>query len=259
MELFVYIMLFFAGLVGGITNAIAGGASFFTFPAFLATGIPPIVANASNLIAVWPGNTIAVFGYRKQLSNYSGDIRLSIVIALLGGGIGALILIFTGNSAFVKLVPFLILFATIVFTYGDSISKYIATYSDDQKRIKHNISTRIMEFLFAIYGGFFGAGLGIMLMAGLQILGIRDIQLNNALKNLLGAVISLVAVIIFAISGIVAWDYTIAAFIGAMIGGLIGARFAQWLSAIWLRKVVILFGSFFSIYYFLKYYTNLFL
>jgi len=96
-------------------------------------------------------------------------------------------------------------------------------------------------------------------MAGLQILGIRDIQLNNALKNLLGAVISLVAVIIFAISGIVAWDYTIAAFIGAMIGGLIGARFAQWLSAIWLRRVVILFGSFFSIYYFLKYYTNLFL
>jgi hypothetical protein len=257
MEYFVYFMLFLVGILGGVINAVAGGASFFTFPAFLATGIPPIVANASNLIAVWPGNTIAVYGYREHLHKYSGDVKLSIIIALTGGGFGALILTFTGNLTFVRLIPFLILFATVIFAFGNKISKLISSNSGDDHEIRHNIKTRVMEFLFALYGGFFGAGLGIMLMAGLQILGINDIQLNNALKNLLGALISLVAVVIFSISGIVAWDYTIPAFVGAIIGGFIGARFAQWLSAKWLRRVVISFGSFLSIYYFLKYYTTL--
>jgi len=257
MEYFVYLMLFGVGVLGGVINAVAGGASFFTFPAFLATGIPPIVANASNLIAVWPGNTIAVYGYRDHLHDYSGDMKLSIVIALIGGGFGALILTYTGNSTFVKLIPFLIMFATIIFAFGNTISKLISTHSNESQHIKHNIRTRIMEFLFALYGGFFGAGLGIMLMAGLQILGISDIQLNNALKNLLGALISLVAVVIFSISGIVAWDYTISAFIGAILGGFMGARFAQWLSPVWLRRVVISLGSFLSVYYFIKYYTNL--
>ena len=247
-------MLFLAGLLAGACNAVAGGGSFFTFPALLAAGVPPIVANVSNCIAVWPGNALAVVGYRNELRKYIHGIGKPVSIALLGGGLGAVTLIFTGNAAFVKLIPFLILFATLLFTFGSSLNDLTSSYTNGHSFTEPGLFTGFLLFIFAFYGGFFGAGLGVMLMAGLHILGVHDIQANNALKNLLAMGTTGIALVIFIFSGIVAWSYTLVAFTGAVIGGFLGSRIAQWLPAIYFRRVVIVIGIFLSVYYFIRYY-----
>ena len=254
MDILIPGMLFLAGLLAGVSNAVAGGGAFFTFPVFLAAGLPPIVANASNCIAVWPANALAVVGYRNVLRKHARGIGKSILIALLGGGLGAGTLIFTGNTAFVKLIPFLLLFATLIFAFGSRISGMIASYTRNQSVTRPGPVTRCLVFIVAFYGGYFGAGLGVMLMAGLRMLGVHDIQANNALKNLLAVAATSVALVIFTFSGIVAWPYALTAFTGAVIGGLIGARIAQWLPAVYFRGVIIVIGMFLSVYYFIKYY-----
>ena len=235
-------------------NAIAGGGTFFTFPAFLASGIPPVVANASNAVAVWPGHALAVVGYRRELSRFSASIVGSMIVVLSGGIVGALLLIYVGNTAFSKLIPFLILFAALLFASGHSLGFWLSARTFGADQMRPSLLTRLVEFLFAVYGGFFGAGLGIMLMAGLLILGVHDLQANNALKNLLAATINTVAVLVLAVSGLVSWPLTIVAFIGAMFGGLLGARVARVLPAVWLRRVVVVIGLVLSVYYFGKYY-----
>jgi len=252
MEILPLAMLFLAGIVAGICNAVAGGGTFFSFPVFLATGIPPIVANASNSIAVWPGNAMAVINYRKQLIAHAGEIKTTIFISFVASLIGAILLFYTGNAAFEKMIPFLILLATLLFIFGGKIRALI-TPLRSAEQAKPSTLSRLFEFLVALYGGFFGGGLGIMLMAGLQITGFRSIHLNNALKNLLGAVISFAAFIIFSLSGIVHWPYTLIAFSGAVIGGFLGARLAKSLSEKYLRAVIISFGCFLTVYYFYKY------
>lgn len=253
-ELSTLALLFFSGILAGISNAIAGGGTFFTFPVFLAAGVPPVIANASNAVAVWPGHALAVIGYREELRTFSEGIRTSVFVAFLGGAVGALLLIYIGNKAFIKLIPFLILFATILFAFGGVLSRWVNSKSPGKSFTNPSLTTRLCEFSFAVYGGFFGAGMGIMLMAGLHMLGVHDIQVNNALKNLLGAVVTSIAVCIFSFSGLVAWPYTLLAFSGAVIGGFAGAYIARWLSAIWLRRIVVSLGLFLSIYYFIKYY-----
>jgi uncharacterized membrane protein YfcA len=252
METITLLMLFSAGIAAGMCNAVAGGGTFFSFPVFLATGIPPIVANASNSIAVWPGNVMAVINYRKQLMAHAGEIKTTIFISFIAGVMGAILLFYTGNAAFEKMIPYLILLATLLFMFGGKL-KALFTPSGGTEQLKPSIMTRMFEFVVALYGGFFGGGLGIMLMASLQLTGFRDIHLNNALKNLLGAVISFAAFIIFSFSGIVHWPYTLVAFTGAIIGGFLGARLAKSLSAKYLRIVVIAFGCCLTVYYFYKY------
>lgn len=255
-ELSITLLLFAAGIMAGVTNAIAGGGTFFSFPVFLATGIPPVVANASNAVAVWPGHALAVVGYRRELRGLSRHLAGSIVVALVGGAAGALLLAFVGNAAFATLIPFLILFATVLFAFGQRLGSWISVRTAASPVDSPRPLTRALEFLFAAYGGFFGAGLGIMLMAGLAMLGVRDIQANNALKNLLGAVITSVSVIVFALSGLVSWPHTAIAFAGAVLGGLLGARVARVLPAAWLHRVVVAVGLALSIYYFRQYYSG---
>lgn len=253
-DISIAIMLFASGILAGVSNAIAGGGTFFTFPVFLSAGISPVVASASNAIAVWPGHALAVVGYNKELRGFSKSVVGSIIIALLGGIVGALLLMYIGSGAFSKLIPFLILFATVLFAFGRSLGAWLTSRAFEPTQTNPSLFTRSCEFLFAIYGGFFGAGLGIMLMAGLLMLGIRDIHANNALKNLLASVITSVAVVLFSVSGLVSWPHTIIAFAGAVIGGLLGTRLARTLSAIWLRRVVIALGLILSTHYFVQYY-----
>ncbi len=187
-EPWITLLLLTTGLLAGMCNAIAGGGTFFTFPAFLASGIPPVVANASNAVAVWPGHALAVVGYRRELSRCSASIVGSIIVVLSGGVVGALLLIYVGDTAFSKLIPFLILFATLLLASGRSMGSWLSARTIGANHTRPSLLTRLVEFLFAVYGGFFGAGLGIMLMAGLLILGVHDLQANNALKNLLAAI-----------------------------------------------------------------------
>ena len=246
-------LLFVAGITAGMCNAVAGGGTFFSFPVFLATGIPPIVANASNSIAVWPGNIMAVISYRRELMAHAMEIKTTIIVSFVAGVLGAILLFYTGNANFEKMIPFLILLATVLFIFGGKIRKWFNPV-EGVVQGKSSVLTRIFEFFVGLYGGFFGAGMGIMLMASLQLTGFNDIHLNNALKNLLGAVVSLAAFIIFAFSDIVHWPYTMIAFAGAVLGGLLGARLTKRLSAKFLKRIVITVGCLLTVYYFFKYF-----
>ena len=124
-ELSIMLLLFLAGVLAGICNAIAGGGTFFTFPVFLSAGIPPVVANASNAVAVWPGHALAAVGYRKELREFQHGMKGSIVVAMLGGAVGALLLAYIGDRSFSMLIPFLILFATLLFGFGKAINSWI--------------------------------------------------------------------------------------------------------------------------------------
>lgn len=252
MEITVFsgIVLVGAGVVAGAVNAVAGGGTFFSFPVFLALGLPPVVANASNAVSVWPGHALACLEYRRELQSI-GRLRLAsfATVAGIAGALGAYALASIGNAAFVKIVPFLLLAATVLFAFGPSINRFLGKHQPS-----FSITGLIGIGLFSLYGGFFGAGLGIMLMAGLLLLGFTESNLNNAIKNLLATVVTSIAVLVFAVSGLVAWPHTICAFSGALIGGLAGAKVARLLPQQVLRGAIIALGSVLTILYALKYY-----
>jgi hypothetical protein len=250
----IMLLLFLSGLVAGVCNAVAGGGTFFTFPVFLAAGIPPVVANASNAVAVWPGHALAALGYRRELRELPQGTHGSIVIAIAGGVAGACLLAYLGNRTFSLLIPFLVLFATLLFVFGKKINAWIDRRAAPISMESPSIFTRLIEFLIATYGGFLGAGLGIMLMGGLLALGVHDIHTNNALKNLIGAVVTAVSVMVLSLSGLVSWPHTAFAFFGAVLGGFLGVPPARFLSDAWLRRLVIVIGLFLGSYYFIKYY-----
>jgi uncharacterized protein len=253
-ELPIMALLFLAGILAGISNAVAGGGTFFTFPIFLLAGLPPVVANASNAVAVWPGHALAALGYRRELHDFPHAMKGSMAIAVAGGIVGALLLAYLGNRAFSMLIPFLILFATLLFAFGRVVNRWIDGRTSTVSIQTPSLLTRGIEFLIAVYGGFFGAGLGIMLMGGLLLLGVHDIHTNNALKNLLGAIVTAVSVVVLSLSGLVSWPHTLFAFLGAVLGGVLGVPVARLIPDLWLRRLVISVGIFLSIYYFIKYY-----
>jgi uncharacterized protein len=247
-------VLVVTGFIAGISNAVAGGGTFFTFPALLASGLPPVVANASNSLAVWPGHVLALVGYRKELADYSHGIGGSVVVAIVGGAGGAALLATVGNQAFSKLIPPLILLATLLFAFGGKINRRLKVRAVATELSRPKLPARVCELLFALYGGFFGAGLGVMLMAGLRVLGVNDPHTNNALKNLLAAVINTVSVVVLVATGLIAWPHTALAFVGAVCGGLTGGHIARRIPAQVLRRIVIAFGFALTVYYCQKYY-----
>lgn len=247
MEIFDAIILMIAGIVGGAANAVAGGGTFFTFPALIATGLDPLIANASNAVAIYPGHAAAVPAYRDELRAVGRPLISRGLIACVGGLIGAGLLIWAGNRIFSDLVPWLLLAATVLFAAGP----YIHTFAE-KTRINSPIANGAIEFLFAVYGGYFGAGLGVLLMAALNIVGVKDMQMANAQKNLLATLITTISVITFILAGVIAWPQTFAVLAGAIFGGYFGARFARRIPATILRMVVIAVGSALSAYYFLR-------
>ena len=245
MDPIILVFLFFAGVIGGCVNSIAGGGTFFTFPAMIASGLDPLTANASNAVAIYPGHAAAVPAYLKELKAAGNALILRSSIAAFGGLLGAGLLLYTGSIIFEELVPWLLLAATFLFAFGPMLAAVSA-----KLQTKYRWLTGGIEFLFAIYGGYFGAGLGILLMAVLTIIGVRDVQMANAQKNWLATIITTISVAVFAIAGAVAWPQTISVLCGALIGGYCGARLARRIPANALRTVVICIGLVLSIYYF---------
>jgi len=248
------LLLVATGLVAGVCNALAGGGTFFTFPAFLGAGLPPVVANASNAIAVWPGHAFAAVGYRTELRALRKGLLGASIAALAGGICGAWLLVVIEDDAFARMIPFLLLAATLLFASGEQVNRRLAAHMDEGRGRAATLLQHGCLFLFSLYGGFFGAGLGVILMAGLLMLGVTDLAANNALKNLLGALITSVAVAVFAFSGLVSWPHTLIALAGAAAGGVLGVRVAHRLSAVWLRRIVIAVGLSLSVYYAVRYY-----
>lgn len=240
-------LLLLAGLMAGAVNAIAGGGVLFTFPAFLAVGVPPVAASASSAVAVWPGHAAALPAYRDRLRNMRAGLPVRCGIALLGGLAGAALLLLTGDRLFSTLVPWLLLFSTLLFAFGHRLRALLPRQSTAGAR---SAAALAAEFAFAVYGGYFGGGLGVLLLAALSLMGHDDLHDANALKNLLGTVISSVAVATFIMAGVVAWGPTLVTLTGAIAGGFMGARLAQRVSATWLRRGVVGIGAVLTIRFF---------
>lgn len=233
------LLLLAAGLVGGACNAIAGGGTFFTFPALLHVGVPPVAANATSAISIWPGHATSLLGYREELRRQSARLKASAPVFILGGIVGAALLAATGNAIFRQLIPWLLLAATLLFAAGPWLRAWVSAHRGGELP---KAALLAIDFAVAVYGGYFGAGLGILLMAVLTLIGIDDVNEANALKNALATVVTSVAVAVFVATGIIAWLPGLVVLAGAIAGGYLGARLARWVKPSVLRAVVIAVG-----------------
>ncbi|MDB5756712.1 MAG: hypothetical protein JWM30_1 [Burkholderia sp.] len=247
-------LLFLSSILAGMANAVAGGGTFFSFPALTAGGIPSLIANATNAVAVTPGHALAAFAYRGELGRSKKRLISLAVSSALGAIIGAILLTMTSEHMFSHLVPWLLLFATVSFATGPSLQKFIksrkATFNAGSSAEATGLKSSISYFLASIYGGYFGAGQGIVLMTILTLSGVEDVQEANALKNAIATIVSLVAVFVLAYRGLIVWKYGILMIIGATIGGLYGGKLAKRLDKKTLRAIVISVGSLLTAWYF---------
>lgn len=242
------LLLIVAGLIGGLCNAIAGGGTFFTLPALITTGLPPVVANATSAMAIWPGHAASLLGSGTELRRHAGRLRRTALIYALGGISGAGLLVWTDPTIFRMLIPWLILLATGLFAGGPLLRRYLLHRHGETPRWPNAIL--LLDFVFALYGGYFGAGLGVLLMAVLTMQGIDNPAEANALKNALATIVTSIAVLFFAASGTIAWYAGLLVFGGAIAGGYIGGRLARWLKPAWLRGIVVLTGLALAWHYF---------
>ncbi len=236
-----------AAFAAGVLNAIAGGGSFLTFPALVFCGVPPISANATSALAVSPGYFGSTLGFRSEL-NAMPRQRLwrEGLIASLGGVAGALLLLITPGKLFSGLVPWLLLFATLMFALGPWLLKRLGQGQDLARWRTPGL------LLVAIYGGYFNGGLGILLMALYLLTGESDLHRVNALKNLNSLVLSWLSVAAFVLAGAIAWEPGLLMMAAATAGGFAGARLAKRMSVAWVRGVVIATGLVMSALFFAR-------
>ncbi len=248
------IFLFFAGALGGAMNAVAGGGSFVAFPALLFTGVAPIPANATNTLSLWVGTAVSGGAYRKRL-NLPRRIFLPLLgTSLVGGLAGALLLINTPARTFLRVIPWLMLGATLLFTFGRHLTGRISAGISHEASNAAVAGASLFELLVAIYGGYFGGGIGMMNLAMLAAMGMTDIHAMNALKVVLGSVINGVATFTFISTGAIMWPQGMVMIAGAACGGYSAAHYAQKLPQRLIRGMVIVLGSGMTLYFFLKAY-----
>jgi uncharacterized protein len=248
------ILLFFAGALAGAMNAVAGGGSFVAFPTLLFTGVPPIPANATNTLSLWVGTAVSGGAYRRHL-NLPRRVLLPLVsMGLLGGLAGALLLIKTPAHTFLRLIPWLMLAATLLFTFGRHLTGRLSAGISRQASNAAVAGASFFELLVAIYGGYFGGGIGIMNLAMFAALGMTDIHEMNALKIVLVAVINGVAAVTFIATDSIVWPQALVMIVGAGLGGYASAHYAQKLPQSLVRATIITLGVGMTIYFFLKAY-----
>lgn len=248
------IFLFVAAIAGGVLNSVAGGGSFIAFPALLFTGVPPIQANATNSVALWVGITASGGAYRRRL-NVARYVFIPLLVTSFAGGLlGAVLLLHTPQRTFMRLVPWLLLAATLLFIFGGRITGRRTGPSDLEGQISWQAVAVAsgFELVVATYGGYFGGGMGIMLLGMLAALGMRDIHAMNALKTVLGSAVNGVAVVTFIVAGAVVWPQAIVMIAGALAGGWFGAHYAQKLEPRKVRWFVIAVGIVMTAYFFVK-------
>ena len=221
------VFLFIAGTLGGALNSVAGGGSFIAFPALLFTGVPPIPANATNTIALWTGAAASGGAYRKRL-----DIPRRVMIPLLaasvsGGIVGAFLLLKTPAHTFMRVLPWLTLGATLLFAFGRKLAGERQSVIGHETAAAALVGATAFQFCVAIYGGYFGGGMGIVMLAMLATLGMTDIHAMNALKSVMGFVINGVAVVTFIVARAIYWKPGIVMIAGGIAGGYLGAHYAM--------------------------------
>jgi hypothetical protein len=248
------IFLLFAAGIAGALNALAGGGSFVSFPALLFMRIPAVLANATNTVALWPGLGASTLAYLKRLNAPLRVLLPLLVTSIIGGWFGALLLLRTPQHAFLRIVPWLLLAGTLLFSFGNSI-RGIAGKSvvvDDLRFTtgKAIVLSSIAELLVAIYGGYFGAGIGFMTLGMLAMMGMRDVHAMGAIRTLLAAAINAAAVVTFIVAKSVLWPHCAVMIFGSLSGGWFGAHYAQKADPRKVRVVVICIGVAMSAYFF---------
>jgi uncharacterized membrane protein YfcA len=252
------ILLFCAALLGGAVNSVAGGGGFIAFPALLFTGMPSINANATNTVALWPGTLASTGAYRKALS---GDLLKRIlpliVITFCGSILGSTLLLKTRQSTFDKMVPWLLLGATLLFSFGSKITAWINRHhTEGGPTLGRVVGVTLLQLCVAVYIGYFGAGVGIVMLALLSMMGMENIHSMNGLKTLLATCGNAVAVIVFIFARAVFWPQALLMVVGAALGGYAGAWFAQKMDPKSVRYVVITIGYSMTTYFFWRVYIR---
>lgn len=253
MSLFNEVLIFLAAMVAGFINAIAGGGTLVSFPVLLAIGIPPVVANVTNTVALVPGTIGGMWAQRNEFQSQYKRLLKLLPVAIVGGVAGGLLILNTSESAFKSIIPYLILLATLLLAAQVSIKNWIVSRLVNIHHEKHSpFFMMTMVFLAAIYGGYFGAGLGVILMAVLGLVTDDSMTRLNFLKQALGFAINLAAAIYFAFSGMVDWWVAFVMIFGSLLGGLIGGKLAGKIKPEMLRWIVVSAGLIAATVYFIK-------
>lgn len=249
MTVFNALLLFVAAFVAGAANAVAGGGTFVTFGAMTLAGVPPIVANATSSVTQLPGYITSTLAYWSDIKLFWRGALTLCLISVFGALAGALILLALDNPSFRTLVPWLLLAATALFAAGPWLKP---KPKPGQEAAVGSLVGSLAQFLTAIYGGFFGAGMGVMMLATLGLTQTGDYHRLNALKNMLATVIAVVAIVVFVSGGVVAWPQAAAMIPGGALGGYAGVWLAKRVPQNVVRGFVIAVGLFLAIYYFVK-------
>jgi uncharacterized protein len=236
-------LVFAAACMAGAINSVAGGGTLVTFPTLVWAGLAENAANATSTAALWPGSLGSVWGYRRELAGADRRLFALVLPSVVGGIVGAVLLQLTPNDTFKHLVPFLILFATVLFMAQDALQRRFNLTAAHEARSHWLSWTMLFQLGVAIYGGYFGAGIGILMLAALSLMGHTDIHRMNAVKNLLAACINSLAGIYFLLfSNLVVPKDAIVMAVGAIVGGIAGAGVARRLGRQTVRRIVIVIG-----------------
>jgi uncharacterized protein len=256
------LFLFVAALVAGAINSVAGGGSFITFPALIFVGIAPIAANATNTAAVWPGTVASTVAYRKAFTAQARRLLPPLIITGIAGGVlGARILLITPQATFMRIVPWLLLGATLLFVFSGPITGWIrgrANLKAGDEPVGANAPRSLMagvlflELLVSIYVGYFGAGTGILFLSLLALMGMEDIHAMNGMKTLLVSIVNGVALVTFIFARVIVWPQALLMTVGALAGGYGGAYVAQKMNPQHVRWLVIVIGFGMSAYFFIR-------
>jgi uncharacterized protein len=240
------LFLFTIAIIAGAMNGVAGGGGLIAFPALIFVGVPPIAANATNTAAMWAGTVASTYAYRKDMSIRRSSLFWLTTASILGGTIGSQILLKTPSSSFAFLIPYLMLTATLLFAFGKQFNAWL------QGRFKLPTTLIIvLQFFIAIYGGFFGGGAGIVMLAILEMMDIKSIHTMNAVKTWLATTLNACALFYFIAAGIIVWPSAILMAVGALIGGYSSAFLARKIHPVWVRNFITSVGIAITSYFFL--------
>ena len=242
-----------AAFLAGAINSVAGGGTLVSFPALIWLGLDSVTANATSTVAIWPGTVGSVWGYRRELRGAPPQFLMMVAPSLVGGIAGAVLLRWTPTATFDRLVPFLILFATVLFMAQETVQRLLGTgQAATRKSLKWLVGGMLFQLMVGLYGGYFGAGIGILMLAALAILGLQDIHQMNGLKVVLGGSINGIAAAYFIWARMVYWPYVVLMAVAAIIGGWGGAGTARKLGRTAVRRIVIAIGLGMAVSLFLR-------
>lgn len=252
------IFLFLAGVFGGVLNSIAGGGSFITFPALMFVGIPPIIASATNTFASCAGYMSGTYAFRKEIANHKNELFLIIIISFIGGITGAWLLLKTPEAVFREAIPWLLLFATVLFVFGGQINIRLKKMASNHRHASSVGGVLLVVMLLAVstYGGFFNAGLGIITLSYLALAGHTNINAMNGLKLLISSTVSLIAIALFIYNDVIAWYEGSIVLCGTLVGGYVAANVSRQLPQKHIRRFVIVASAATTLYFFIDIYAG---